>query len=30
MLVAQAQQEDLTLVTADEIVRAYPVKTLAA
>jgi PIN domain nuclease of toxin-antitoxin system len=30
MLVAQAKEEDLTLVTADEIVRAYPVKSLAA
>ena len=28
MLVAQARAEDLTIVTADEQVRAYPVKSL--
>ncbi len=30
MLVAQAAFEDLTIVTADEMVRAYPVKSLSA
>jgi PIN domain nuclease of toxin-antitoxin system len=30
MLVAQAQEENLTIVTADALVRSYPVKTLAA
>lgn len=30
MLIAQASAEDLTLVTADAMVRAYPVKTLSA
>jgi PIN domain nuclease of toxin-antitoxin system len=30
MLIAQASAEGLTLVTADEMVRAYPVKTLGA
>jgi PIN domain nuclease of toxin-antitoxin system len=30
MLVAQAAFEDLTIVTADEKVRAYPVKSLSA
>lgn len=30
MLVAQAVFEDLTIVTADEMVRAYPVKSLSA
>jgi PIN domain nuclease of toxin-antitoxin system len=30
MLIAQASAEGLTLVTADERVRAYPVKTLGA
>ena len=30
MLIAQASAEGLTLVTADEKVRAYPIKTLSA